>query len=529
MKKTFSININGLLFNIDEDAFEKLNSYLKTLKKHFKNTDGGDDIVTDIEARIAEILKTRLKDLQQIIGISDVDYTIETLGQPFEMDEENEVGSTKKSKRSYSKKRIFRDPDNQIFGGVASGLAAYFNIDLVIIRLIFVLSILIGGVGIIIYLTLWALTPYASTTAEKIEMEGETVDIKNIEKKVREELESLKTRFQDFSNEAGDVMKKKKKDSVGGLNQFGRFLINTLRVLFRALAILFGLVFLITGIALSITFAATYLGLTPTMHFDEFSVEAISFPAFLNNYIITTPYELVLNIALFLVIFIPIVGLIFNGIRLIFNLGRQKIFGISAIVLWVLATMVAFTLSVKTLEQFKTESKQIVVNTLDSVQSDTLNLSIYNLKYYKELEQKSSGSIYFEDDELMLSSDDIFYGNSGLTFSKADDENFELIVRTSVRGENTAEAKKRLRSTRYHFELEDNNLEIDPYFTLRLNEKWRDQEVTFEVKVPEGKTIFVAKEVRNYFQWHYWHYSRRSMSGNYWTMTEDGLEEARTN
>lgn len=211
MKKTFSINLNGLLFNIDEDAFGKLNSYLKTLKKHFKNTDGGDDIVNDIEARIAEILKTRVKDLQQIVGISDVDYTIETLGQPFEMDEENEMGSTKKSKRSNSKKRIFRDPDNQILGGVASGLAAYVNIDLVIIRLIFVLSILIGGVGIIIYLTLWALTPYASTTAEKIEMEGETVDIKNIEKKVREELESLKDRFQEFSNEAGDVIKKKDK------------------------------------------------------------------------------------------------------------------------------------------------------------------------------------------------------------------------------------------------------------------------------------------------------------------------------
>ena len=77
MKKTFSINVNGLLFNIDEDAFEKLNSYLKTLKKHFKNTEGGDDIVTDIEARIAEIVKSKLKDLQQIVSIEDIDFAIE--------------------------------------------------------------------------------------------------------------------------------------------------------------------------------------------------------------------------------------------------------------------------------------------------------------------------------------------------------------------------------------------------------------------------------------------------------------------
>ncbi|MCD6180005.1 MAG: PspC domain-containing protein [Bacteroidales bacterium] len=529
MKKTFSININGLLFNIDEDAFEKLNNYLKTLKKHFKNTEGGDDIVMDIEARIAEILKTRIKDIQQIVTLKDVEFIIETLGQPFEMDEESERSSPKRHKRIYSNKRIFRDPDNQIFGGVASGLAAYFNIDLVIIRLIFVLTILIGGVGIIVYLTLWILTPYASTTAEKIEMEGETVDIKTIEKKVREELESLKNRFQDFSNEAGDVMKKKKKDSISGLNQFGHFLINILRIFFRILAILFGIIFLIVGIALSMVFAATYLGLTPAIQFEEFSVEAISFPAFLNSYIITTPYELILNIALFLVLFIPVVGLIFSGIRLIFNLGRQKIFGISAVILWVLAIMVAFTLSVKTIEEFKTESKQIVVNTMDSIRSDTLNLSVYNLKYYKELEQKSLGSIYFEDDKLMFCSDDIFYGNSGLTFSKADNEDFELVIRTSVRGENIEAAKERLKSTKYHFKIDGNNLEIDPYFTLRLNEKWRDQEVTFEIKVPEGKTLFIDREARNYFQWHYWHHSRRSMSGKYWIMTDDGLEEAVTN
>lgn len=525
MKKTFSINLNGLLFNIDEDAFEKLNSYLKTLKKHFKENEGGEEIVSDIEARIAEILKIRLKDLQQIVSIADVEFAIDTLGQPFEMDEDSETSSTKKSKRFQSNKRVFRDPDHQIFGGVASGLAAYFNIDLVIIRLIFVLSILIGGVGIIVYLTLWILTPYASTTAEKIEMEGEMVDIKNIEKKVREELVSLKNRFQDFSNEAGDVMKKKKKDSVGGLNHFGHFLFNAIRIFIRVIAIIIGIVFLAVGVALSIALAITYLGLIPTIHFNEFSVGALSLPAFLNNYIITTPYELVLNIALFLVLFIPIIGMIFSSIRLIFNLGRQKILGTSATIIWVLATIVAFTLSVKTMEQFKTKSKQIVVHTFADIQSDTLNLVVFNQKYYKELKQESSGSIYFENEELMFSSEDGFYGNSGLTFNKADGDDFELIIRTSVRGKNTARAKERLKSTKYHFEIEGNRLEIDPYFTLRLNEKWRDQEVTFEIAVPEGKTLFIDKEARNYFQWHYWHHSRRSMSGKYWTMTHDGLTD----
>ncbi len=526
MKKTFSININGLLFNIDEDAFEKLNNYLKTLKKYFKNTEGGEDIVDDIEARIAEILKIRIKDLQKIIGMLDVDFVIDTLGQPFEMDEDNATGSSKSDKKSHTKKRVFRDPDNQILGGVSTGLAAYFNIDPVIIRLLFVISILAGGVGIIVYLTLWILTPYASTTSEKIEMEGEKVDIHSIEKKVREEMETIKIRFQDFSNEAGDLLKKKRKDSTNGMNQFGHFLFNAFRIFIRALAILFGVIFLIAGIAMSIVFAATYLGLTPTIHFEEFSVEGLSFPSFISNYIITTPYELILNISLFLVLIIPVIALIFNGIRLIFNLGRQKILGISTIVLWVVVLMVTFTLSVKTLEQFKTESKQVIVNTLESVQSDTLNLSIYNQHYYKELQHKSSGIIYFEDEKLILSSEDIFYGNPQLDFSKADGENFELVIRTSVRGEDIVEAKERLKNTKYYYELKDNSLNIDPFFTLLDDEKWRDQQVTFEIRIPEGKFLYIDKATKNYFQWHYRHYSGWSMAENYWLMTDDGLVES---
>ncbi len=525
MKKTFSININGLLFNIDEDAFEKLNNYLKTLKKYFKNTEGGDDIVNDIEARIAEILKSRMKDAQQIATQADVDFAIETLGQPFEMDEEHESTSNSKSRRIFSKKRVFRDPDNQIFGGVSSGLAVYFNIDPVLIRLLFVLSILVGGVGIIIYLTLWILTPYASTTAEKIEMEGEKVDIYSIEKKVREEIGSLKTRFQDFSDEAGDVLKKKKIESVSGLNQFGHFLIKILRIAFRTLAIIFGIVFLVSGIALSIAFAATYLGITPNLQFEDFSIEALSIPAFINTYILSTPYELILNISFILVLIIPIIALMYNGIRLIFNLGRQKIIGLSFVILWVFALSITFTLSVKTMEQFKTEAQEVNIQKLDSLKSDTLNLGIYNQDYYKELEHNSIATIYLENEKVMLSYEDIFYGHSGLHFRQADGDQFEVISKNYARGKNRYSAEERLQNTKYNYELQENTLLLDPYFTLTKNEKWRGQEVNFEIRIPEGKTIYIAPEYKNYYRWHYWGHRHRRMAGHYWTMKDHELVE----
>ena len=108
MKKTFSININGSLFNIDEDAFDNLNDYIKQLKKHFKNTLGGEEIVADIEARLAEILKTRQGNIQHIITLNDVSFAIDTLGQPFEMDTESSEPTAKKQSYSNGKKRIFK-------------------------------------------------------------------------------------------------------------------------------------------------------------------------------------------------------------------------------------------------------------------------------------------------------------------------------------------------------------------------------------------------------------------------------------
>lgn len=531
MKKTFSININGLLFNIDEDAFEKLSTYLRNLKKHFIGTEGGEDIVNDIEARIAELFKEQLKDHLSIVTLKDVDNVIHTLGQPFEMDEEISSASAKKKARSHHKKRIFRDLDNNMLAGVAAGLAAYFFVDSLIIRLLFILSVFMGGVGIIIYITLWVLTPVANTTAEKLEMEGEKVDIHSIEKKVTQELSVLKDRFKDFTNEAGDLIneagnliKTKTIKSGRTASRFGEVVHDSLRVLFRTLGIIIGIVFLIVGIALSISFAAVYMGFTPAFHFDNFTIEALSFPNFLNTYIFSTPYVLILNLALALVILIPVVALIYSGIRLIFNLRAIKFLSIIATVIWAIALSMAVTLSLKTLEEFKTESKEIKTISLNTIQNDTIKLFIYNQQYYKELRENSTSSIFFQNDELILGSNNVFFGNPGLTFDKSDGTGFELHIRNSARGAYATDAKERLLNTKYHFEIKDNSIYIDPFFSLINDEKWRDQEINFTLLIPTGKTLYVDKEVNHYFKWNYWKQSRRSVVGNYWIMTEEGLK-----
>ncbi len=536
MKKTFSINLNGLLFNIDEDAFEKLNTYLKTLKQHFKSTKGGEDIVNDIEARCAELLKERTKELQKIISISDVESIIETLGQPYEMDEEKESKHFQKEKKPFQK-RIFRDPDNQMIAGVSSGLAAYFSIDPLIVRLLFALSILIGGAGIIVYIALWVLTPFANTTAEKLEMEGERIDIHSIEKKVKGELNLLKDKLEGFTTEAGVILEgfsseaeviieKNKKNTINWINEVGEVLYNALKILFRAIGILIGIFFLLIGIAFSISIAALYIGALPHLQFDAFNVSNISFPDFLSQYIFNTSSNLILQIMLLLLVGIPVLALIFGGIRLIFNLERQKYLGLVTLILYIVLFSLTFVFSIPTIKQFQVESKKTTIIPFDSLQADTLLLEIYNAEFYKSLNENDHSSLYFASAKSELNADENFYGNPILQFSKAENELFSLEIHASAHGENSAEAKLRIDNITSHFEKNGNTLLLTPYFTLQPHDKWRAQEVVFELKIPEGKTVFIHQEVKRYFQWKYWEYDRWGMPGKYWQMTKDGLVES---
>lgn len=207
MKKTVTINLSGIIFHIDEDAYGRLNSYLNRLRKHFGRTEGNEEIIADIESRIAELLQEKLANNKQVITIADVEEVIELMGEPYEMEEE--TAPREKSGRRRPKK-LYRDPDNSMIAGICGGLAAYFNIDPIWFRAIFLISIFIGGTGILVYLIMWILVPNANTTAEKLEMRGEPVNISNIERSIRDEFDNVKDKFNDFTNGAKESFKKKK-------------------------------------------------------------------------------------------------------------------------------------------------------------------------------------------------------------------------------------------------------------------------------------------------------------------------------
>ena len=185
MKKTVSINLNGQVFIIDEDAFNELNTYLDSIANRFANTDESTEIISDIEARIAELFLEYISASKQSITIVDVFKVIGILGKPNEFGDE----SQEQNKQSYEthdenyKKRLYRDPENRIIGGVAAGIAAWMNIDPVIMRVLFVVSFFVFGP--LLYFILWIIIPLARTPSQRLEMRGEEVNLNKNERIIR--------------------------------------------------------------------------------------------------------------------------------------------------------------------------------------------------------------------------------------------------------------------------------------------------------------------------------------------------------
>ncbi|MDP7566852.1 MAG: PspC domain-containing protein, partial [Flavobacteriales bacterium] len=188
MNKTVNINLAGMVFHINEDAFEILKNYLNTLTHHFKNEEGADEILKDIEGRIAELFTERLSS-KEAVSLTDVNEIISIMGDPSQYDDEIEQEKPQEHQhkeedlRKGKRRKVYRDEDGKMLGGVCSGLANYFDISVFWSRIIFIgMLFLIGPGAPFLYLMFWIALPSAKTTAEKLEMKGEKVNISNIEK-----------------------------------------------------------------------------------------------------------------------------------------------------------------------------------------------------------------------------------------------------------------------------------------------------------------------------------------------------------
>ncbi|HHB51718.1 MAG TPA: PspC domain-containing protein [Saprospiraceae bacterium] len=222
MKKIVNINLGGYPYTIDVDAYDKMEKYFSSLENYFKGYDNPHEIIFDIEVRMAELFKENIG-TNSIISMNDLDKAIAILGTPEDFSKENveesfddadrseSRGSQSSSKRSSEYRvgrKIYRDVDNKIIGGVCSGLANYLGIpDPIWIRLLFVI-LFVSGISPIIYIILMIIIPKATTETEKREMRGEPIDIDTIANSIEEEFQNITDQFQDFAKS----FKSKKKE-----------------------------------------------------------------------------------------------------------------------------------------------------------------------------------------------------------------------------------------------------------------------------------------------------------------------------
>ena len=513
MNKTININLGGFFFHIDEVAYQKLRRYLESISKSLsEDSQGKNEIISDIEARISELLSEKITDARQVVSESDIEDIIVIMGQPEDYTEGEEAysdASYSYKRNSASGKKLFRDGDDKFLGGVASGVAHYFDIDTIWIRLLFLIVTVAGvGAGILVYIALWILLPEAKTTAEKLQMEGEAVNIDNIEKKIREEFTNVSESFRNAANQASEKIKdgasefsekmgqtfsaKTKKNN--GLQDFLNAIGEIAMVFFKILGKFIGVLFVIFGAAviLSLIIGGFSLGSFEFLNIDG---DFISYPDFF--YEATLPRWL-LTLSLFTLTGIPFLVLLVLGLRMLSSNIKKfsKITAITLLVVWFMALLTIIFTGVEFGASHANYGKSISNNRLDIVKKDTLVLKMINndvLYYQENLKRSARKHEVAIDGKLMMYTNDI-----RLDVKKSNTEYAYFIIQKESYGRNRIKASKNAEKIKYEYTITDNEIVFDAFFLSDLKNIFKDEEIDITVFIPENATIYFDNSVKNF-------------------------------
>lgn len=603
MKKTISINISGILFHIEEDGYDMLRKYLDTINRHFSNYKENQEIISDIENRIAEIFLSNLKNNKQVITAENVDKLIEKMGtiadftaveeeseeqveEQFDSPQEDfykyvtpplsDTGGYKKLKRLENKKilggvcagiagyfsvdplwtrliailllfsgnlnlkfgffdflpfdnfrlnlsfgffaivaylvlwvilpvsyemmedtkikKLFRNPDDKVLGGVSSGLAAYFGVEVLYVRLALVLLAFAGGSGILIYLILWIITPVASSITERIKMKGGEITLDSIDSTIKESINPSPP--QPESNAKKVLMAPfrvlgKVIDATGSaLGPLGKFIGTVIRVIF-------GLIIFFIGLGLTIApllALAAYFGISHSDYralMDNFPVE-----------LFTNMVPLWLVISSMGLIIIPGIVILLLGLSVLAqkNLigGRM---GLIALGLWLLCIGISAFQIPKIVVQFK-EENQFASQIILPVTPGTLILKTNDL----------------EDEDL--------FNKANLQLIGTSDSLVTLTQEFSSRGKTKEEALENAKKLTYSYSVSDSVVTFEEGFDLRTLDTFRDQRINLTLSIPYDRPFIMERSLLEILRNKIYKNGHRSSdvrSSAVWVFNEAGL------
>jgi len=497
MNKTININLAGIIFHLDEVAFEKFKTYLSNVKTALGKEESGEEIIADIEARIAEIFNLRMKENgSQVVNISDVEFIIETLGQPeaFVDESENEVPKSS----SKETRRFFRNPDEKVIGGVCSGIGAYFDIDPVWIRVLFLVLLFFTGIGFITYVILWAAIPEAKTTAQKLQMRGEAVNLNNIEK--------LFTKVEDYTST---------EKIKSGVNSFVSFVVNGIGSIFSFVFKFIGVMLAIVGALIAFTLIVTLLGIFgSTWNLDGFNFIS------LNGYIYGLDGAqaifgsggrlLALRVGTLLTLLLPLFALVVFLAKIFGReLTNSKLLSFSGITSFIVGLILIFISAGSLITDFRERSTE----------TDKIILSGMSFEITADILEDDQGFFFDVEDEL-LHIENVRFNIEATTSPTA-----SLELKHAASGRNHSEARARAQSFDYPTALEGETLRLSEYFTVPKESLYRGQDLKVTLRLPVGASVYLDESIENIM------YDIRNvrnmydgdMLGHQWEMTPEGL------
>lgn len=591
MKKNISINISGIIFHIEEDGYDMLKSYLDAINKYFSSYEDSEEIVADIEGRIAEIFLGKLKDDKQVISKTDIEALIQTMGQVADFEametEEDHASSAKqeepKAKKQKTKaktkatnngrrkwerdtqrqliggvsaglahyfntdpiwirggfillflaggisvllypilwialpgndsipendavRKLYRDPDDRVIGGVSGGLAKYFRTDPLLFRVLFIIFAF-GGFGILTYIVLWIITPKANSLTDKMQMEGEKVTIENI----------------------NSTIKKKKKEELNpkGENTFTKVILFPFRLigrifsgLGRAIAPL--MLFLVAAIRVFVGGIISLVGVS--VMFSFLVTAGVLFGFYNGDWFMWDPeltyfpYEVFRNtipgigvLFLLAVIFIPFLYLFMAGLTII---AKRRVmttsFGWSVLGIWVISIIGSFAILPNVVRDFREEGVYRETDQL-SISADTLVIDVAYVDY-------DYYSFYDDRDDRRYDFDSEF---ADLDIRASEDGAFSLEKRFRARGRNPRIAEENAQEVTYNYSIEGSTITFDSDITFPRTAKFYFQEVDADLFIPVNQPFKIERNARGLIRYFRGSSSWWEISRNTWMFDEN--------
>lgn len=485
MNKTISINLGGFFFHIDEDAYQKLSRYFDAVKRSL-SPDGRDEIMKDIESRIAELFQERIQNEKQVIGLVEIDTVIGIMGQPedYKIDDEKSTYQSSSSSSTnfyYPSKRLYRDKENGMLGGVMAGLGHYLGIDTLWLRIIMVILFFGFGTGLFVYIVLWILVPEAVTTTQKLEMKGEPITISNIEKKVKEGFDDITSKFSNIDHE------KIANTAKSGATRIGSTIEEVITTIFKVFAKIIGafIVFFSGMGLLAIIITSIIMIFSSTMP-DNYILNNIQTPIGLETPLWAQGMLLLLGFG------IPLFFLLILGLKLIVNnlrsIGNYVKYSLLAV--WLIAVGIIISLGINEASQLAFEGKSVQKEVIAIAPTDTLKIKFKNNDFYSKSNYRNHDFKITQDE----GDNEIIYSNNvSIEIKYTDEATPYMLIEKLANGKSTSQAKKRAEKIKYNYKIEGNTIVLDNYLLTAVENKFRGQEVEIYLYLPKG-TIFQTDE-----------------------------------